>query len=168
VSSLPPWAQKLITDVRAEAATHRTGKTAAEQKQAELLEGIAKALGLKQDEPVDPAKLQQTVAEKDAIVRTQRVELAAWQAAARANANAAGLLDSRSFVEAVSKLDPDAQDFTAQLDAAVTAAITANPLLKAGQAPPRGGGEFPGGPGGDSKPTSLHDAIVAKIATGAT
>lgn len=166
VEELPAWAQKLISDTRTEAAQHRTGKTAAEQKQADLMEGLAKVLGLKQDEPLDPAKLQQTVSEKDAALRARDVELAAWQAADRAGAKAAALLDSRSFVETVSKLDPAADDFTTKLDAAVKAAVDANPLLKAGQAPARGGSEFPGGPGGDSKPTSLQDAIAARMTAG--
>lgn len=166
VEDLPAWAQKIITDTRAEAATHRTGKTAAEQKLTEQMDGIAKALGLKQDEPVDPAKLQQTVSEKDALLRTRDIELAAWQAADRAGAKASALLDSRSFVDAVSKLDPVADDFTTKLDAAVKTAVDANPLLRAGQAPARGGSEFPGGPGGDSKPSSLQDAIAARMTAG--
>lgn len=166
VEDLPTWAQKIITDTRAEAATHRTGKTAAEQKQAELMEGLAKVLGLKQDEPLDPAKLQQTVSEKDAALRTRDIELAAWQAADRAGAKASALLDSRSFVDTVSKLDPAADDFTTKLDAAVKAAVDSNPLLKVGQAPARGGSEFPGGPGGESKPTSLQDAIAARLSGG--
>jgi hypothetical protein len=168
VEDLPAWAQKIITDTRAEAATHRTGKSAAEQKQTELMEGLAKVLGLKQDEPVDPAKLQQTVSEKDALLRTRDIELAAWHAADRGGAKASALLDSRSFVETVSKLDPAADDFTTKLDAAVKTAVDANPLLRAGQAPARGGSEFPGGPGGESKPTSLHEAVAARMAGNGT
>lgn len=101
-----------------------------------------------------------------ATVRTQQIELAAWRSAARQGAKADALLDSRTFVDTVSGLDPAADDFTSKLDTAVKAAVSSNPLLRTGQAPPRGGAEFPGGPGGEARPASLEDAVAAKIANG--
>lgn len=172
VASLPEWAQKLVGDLRKEAGDKRTALTQAEQQQQAILKGVAEALGIKTDEPPDPAKLQATVAEKDtaltaaqAQVRAQSIQLAAMQSALKQGVNAVALLDSRSFVDAVSKLDPAADDFTTQLDTAVKTAVDSSSLLRAGQAPPRGGGEFPGGPGGGpQQPDNLHDAVAARLA----
>lgn len=146
VEELPDWAQKLIRDTRNEAATNRTAKSEAEQRQQELLAGIAQALGLKKDEPPpDPAALQQTLSEREARIasveadsRSKDVELAAWRAASEQGANAVALLDSRSFVAAVGQLDPSADDFQAQLDAAVKKALENNPALRATPVPTPG------------------------------
>lgn len=146
VEELPDWAQKLIRDTRTEAATNRTAKTEAETRQQELLDGIAQALGLKKDDaPPDPNTLQQTLAEREGRIataeidlRAKDVELAAWRSASQQGANAVALLDSRSFVSAIGKLDPTADDFTKQLDAAVKTAIESNPALRATPVPTPG------------------------------
>lgn len=146
IEDLPDWAQKLIRDTRTEAATNRTAKTAAEQKQQEVLDGIAQALGLKKDDaPADPAVLQQSLGEREqrittleADVRTKDVELAAWRSASQQNVNAVALLDSRSFLTEVAKLDPATDDFGTQLDAAVKKAVEANPALRATSVPTPG------------------------------
>lgn len=139
VESLPDPVQKMIRDLRAEAGNNRTAKNAAEQQQQQLLDGIAQALGLKKDEtPPDPQVLQQTLTEREQRIgsleaqsRSKDVEIAAWRSASRQGANAAALLDSRSFVADVSKLDPTADDFTTQLDAAVKKAMDTNSALRA-------------------------------------
>jgi soluble lytic murein transglycosylase-like protein len=138
VEDLPDWAQKQIRDARAEAAENRVGKTAAEQQQQQLLDNMAKALGLKQDDtPPDPAILQRTLSDRETRIgslesdlQARDVELAAWRAASRQGANAVALMDSRSFVTDVGKLDPHADDFSSQLDAAVKAALESNPVLR--------------------------------------
>jgi len=135
VEELPEWAQRIIRETRKEAADNRGAKTAAEQRQQELMGNIAQALGLKTDDtPPDPAVLQQTLGEREgrigalqSEVNAKDVELAAWRAAAKANARAESLLDSRAFVAQIAKLDPAADDFTAQLDEAVKKAVEANP-----------------------------------------
>jgi hypothetical protein len=153
VEELPEWAQKLIRDTRKEAGDHRTAKSAAEQqktaaeaKQQELLDGIAQALGLKKDDaPPDPAVLQRTLSERESRIgtlesdsRTKDVELAAWRSASRQGANALALLDSRSFLADVSRIDPAADDFGAQIDAAVKKALDANAALRANPLPTPG------------------------------
>ncbi len=146
VEDLPEWAQRLIRDTRKEAGDQRTAKTAAEQKQQELLDGIAQALGVKKDDaPPDPAALQQTLSQREARIaaveadsRAKDVELAAWRSASRQGANAVALLDSRSFLAEVGQLDPSANDFTAQLDAAVKKALEGNPVLRATPVPSPG------------------------------
>lgn len=171
VESLPEPVQKMIGDLRKEAAGNRTKATEVETKQQEMLDGIAKALGLKGEEQADPAKLQASIAEKDtaltaaqATIATQTIELAAWRSAGKAGADTSALLDSRSFVDAASKLDPEADDFQTKLDAAIKKAVEDNPKLRAAQAAGRGGSEFPGGPGSETKPNSLFDAVAGKMA----
>lgn len=176
VESLPDGVQKMIRDLRSEAAGNRTKASEVESKQQEMLDGIAKALGLKADEAPDPAKLQASIAEKDkglidrdTTIRTQAIELATWRAASKpaVGADTSSLLDSRSFVETVSKLDPAADDFQTKLDAAIKKAVEDNPKLRATQAAARGGAEFSGGPGGEAKPNTL-EAAVEKHFAGAT
>lgn len=146
VEDLPDWAQKLIRDTRQEAAAQRTGKSQVEQERQAMLDGIAQALGLKKDDaPPDPAKLQELLAQRQASieqlnaqVRERAVEVEAFRAAAKAGADGSRLLDSRSFLAEVGKLDPAAGDFTARLDGAVQAALTANPGLRLVQIPTPG------------------------------
>lgn len=163
VADLPEWAQKIIKDARSEAATHRTGKTQAEQEKATLLDGIAKALGLKKDEAPDPAKLAEQLGTKDSELRQARVELAVHKLAGPAGGDAGGLLDSRSFLAKVADLDPAAKDFDAKVTEAIKATVKDNDKLKAGgQAPPRSGGDFNGStPQGKERPKSLFAAIAA-------
>jgi hypothetical protein len=146
VEELPEWAQKEIRKARQEAGDQRTAKNAAEQDRQAMLDGIAKALGIKPDDaPPDPAALQSTIAESQARIaaleadtRSRDVELAAWRAASKGGANAVALLDSRSFVADLAKLDPGADDFAAQVDVAVKAAVDANPALRANPIPAPG------------------------------
>jgi hypothetical protein len=146
VEDLPDWAQKVIRDTRQEAAAQRTGKSQVEQERQAMLDGIAKALGIKADDaPPDPAKLQEMLAQRQSTIeqletqtRERAVELEAFRAAAKAGADGARLLDSRSFLAEVGKLDPAAEDFTARLDGAVQTALTANPGLRLVQIPTPG------------------------------
>lgn len=146
VEDLPDWAQKTIRELRQESGNARTARQDAEAKQQELLDGIAKALGIKTDDaPPDPAVLQQTLGERENRVSTleqdlqQRdKEIAAWRVAARQGVNAAALLDSRSFMSEISKLDTTGDDFDARLAAAVKTAVENNPALRGTVVPAAG------------------------------
>ncbi|HZF90432.1 hypothetical protein [Streptomyces sp.] len=102
----------------------------------------------------DPAKLaEQAATERDAALaeaRQLRVELAAHQAAHKAGADPARLLDSRTVEKQLAALDPTDPKFAEQLDTVIAAAVEANPLLRAegtAPAPPKGGADFtPGTP----------------------
>ncbi|CAL9296781.1 hypothetical protein [Streptomyces sp. SudanB25_2051] len=102
----------------------------------------------------DPAKLaEQAATERDAALaeaRQLRVELAAHQAAHKAGADPARLLDSRTVEKQLAALDPTDPKFAEQLDTVIAAAVEANPLLRAeatAPAPPKGGADFtPGAP----------------------
>lgn len=117
-----------VKSARAEAGKSRVNAkaTAAEEAKAELAQTIGKALGLVQDEPVDPVKLAEQVSTATAETAQVKTELAVFHAAAAANADAGALLDSRTFMAKVAALDPT--DPTA-LAAAITEAVTANPAL---------------------------------------
>ena len=176
VDELPEWAQRLIRDTRAEAATHRTrakerdDQLAALQQQSQAqLDGIAKALGLKPEE----ATPEQIMAERDAeraradtertAARQAQVELAVFRAAEAAEANGNALLDSRAFVRTLDGLDPAADDFAEKVKGAIDRAVEANPAVfrkaaappappltppaaPAAPAVPKSGGEFTGPP----------------------
>lgn len=168
VEDLPDWAQKILKDTRAEAASHRTKATTAEQAQAATLEKIAVALGLKPDETApDPAQLTEQLTQTQVDARTAKVELAVFRSAAQAGADAESLLDSRSFLTKVAALDPTADGFTASVATAITEAVAANPKLKAVQATGASSVDHSaGGPGEKrtGKTASLEDAIAARMA----
>lgn len=106
----------------------------ADKSKAALVE-LAKQLGIVEDKP-DP----EAVARQLAAAQAERTQLARERAvllaAASAGADAAALLDSRSFLAAIEKIDP--ADTTAVTDA-VKAAVEANARYKttpaAAQAP---------------------------------
>jgi hypothetical protein len=150
VSTLPPAVQKLITDARAEAGKARTTakQQAADEARKELAQQIGKALGLVQDDNPDPAKLTEQLTAQTAAARQSAVQLAVYRAAGKVGANADALLDSVGFANATKDLDPNGADFGTQVEAAITAAVAANPLLKTAPAgPARSGGQFTGAPG---------------------
>lgn len=127
----------------AELKTQQTQQ--AEQEKARTL-ALAKAFGFAPEETPDPAKLaaeleqarQQTAAEiarGQARERELTIELETRRRASRLGADPELLADSRSFMTAVSKLDPASDSFGEDLAAEITRAVTANPSLKGGAAP---------------------------------
>jgi|GEM_PF-959976 len=170
VADLPAWAQKLVTDLRAENAADRTNAkaTAAQEARDALVHELGKALGLVEDDgdgtppSVEDLTGQVTTARDDA--RTARVELAVYKAAPTHSADPTALLDSRAFLAKIADLDPTTADFDTKVADVIKAQVEANPKLKAGgQVPPRSGGEIGGRqetPAGQS-PTELA-ALIRK------
>lgn len=174
VDSLPADVAKVIKDAREEAGKSRTvaKANAAEEARQELLTTISKALGVEGDKPPTPEELTRqltqsqsalTVAQEQAA--SAAIELHVFRTALRLGADAEALLDSRSFCDRIDSIDPSAkpEEFNKSVEAAITEALDANPKLRTGLAPRRGGGDFTGGPGTRQRPTSLHDAIAAKL-----
>lgn len=130
--------------------------TTAQQAQ---MDALAKALGLKQDEPPDPEKLAAQVSEEQARARDAQVQLAVYRRAGNAEANANALLDSAKFLASLKGVDPDDE---AAVDAAIKAAVEANPLLKAATPTP----PFPGGPRppAPTQAGTLGEAITKRVA----
>lgn len=178
ISSLPEWAQKQIRDARAEAAKSRTTakQTAAEEARQEYADRLARALGLTEDEPVDPDELTQQIEHAQAAAWRSGVELQVYRAAGTFGANADALLDSLSFIDSLDDLvdvDPRSPEFATQLEAKVQAALERNPNFRAAsQAQAASATQQPSpntprpdpsqgarGPGAATRPTSLFDAI---------
>jgi hypothetical protein len=151
VASLPEWTQKMIRELRTEAATNRTKATTAEATKAETMDAIAKALGLKGDD--DPAAAAKTAAEERDAARKQAQDatttLAVYRMAAKQGANPESLTDSRSFMRQLEAIDPADAEFAAKVETAIKTAVEANPSLKAPGAPvvapARSGGPVGGG-----------------------
>jgi hypothetical protein len=125
----PKAAQAEIERLRRENGAARTTAKAqaADEARNELAQQIGKALGLVADEPVDPAKLTEQLAAKDAEARQAKVALAVYQAAGN-TADPVALLDSQSFLAKVKGIDPSD---SAAITAAITEAVAANPRLGA-------------------------------------
>ncbi|MET7933485.1 hypothetical protein [Streptomyces sp. NPDC005322] len=164
--------EKELADARKEASKDRAAakQQAADEAVKALTEKLGKALGLvKEDGPPDPAKLAEavaqkdsTIAERDAAIRTKDVELAVWSRADKLSAKAGALLDSRSFLKAISDLDPTAKGFTTALDQAIKDAVKDNPAYAATQSAGKSGPDLNGGTGEGSakaRPTSLSAAV---------
>lgn len=174
VDSLPEPVAKVIRDAREEAGKSRTvaKANAAEEARQELLGTISKALGVEGDKPPSPEELTRQLTEsKSALTVAQEqaasaaIELHVYKTALRLGADADALLDSRSFCDRIDSIDPSAKPeaFNAAIEGAITEALDGNPKLRTGLVPRRGGADFAGGPGTTQRPTSLHDAIAAKL-----
>lgn len=152
VESLPDAAQKMIRDLRAESAERRTKLTAAEQAQQDAIRALAKAAGIEipgdTDAAPDPAQLAQELTTAQQASRQAAVELAVYKTASKHSGDPEALLDSRAFLANVATLDPTAEDFTTSVDAAIKAALDANPKLKAARpGPAASGADHSGGSG---------------------
>lgn len=131
--------EKEIRELRRENASRRTAnKAAREDAEADLVDKLAAALGLKKDtKPTvesltnDIAASETARAKAEAEALTARREVAALRAATAAGANGDALLDSRAFAAKLAEINPDD---TEAVSAAVKAALDANPTLRASQA----------------------------------
>ena len=190
LDEFPPEIRGYIESLRRESGDNRvkaktaeeTAAKAADAAKEEWAERIAKAFGLVTDEPGDQGEQltpEQRVEQVTAQLETERTdhgdalrELAIWKAAHTAGGNPQRLTDSRTFMRQVAGLDPTAEDFGAKVAAAIGAAVEADDYYKA--APPPGqvpavlppvpsGGEFAGGPRGDStQPQTVDDFRAAR------
>lgn len=157
IESLDPGVQKIITDLRKEAGDNRVKAKTATDQQQNILAAIAKAAGIDVpgDQP-DPEKLAQSLTEAQTKAATAARELAIFKSAATAGADPSRLLDSNAFMTSVAGLDPnDGQ----AIQAAINAAVAANPLLKASQAAAASGTEL----GGTGETGQITEAQLAQM-----
>ncbi len=124
----PETAEAEILRLRKENAKDRTDAKAkaAEDARKELAQTIGKALGLVEDEPIDPAALTESLTTAQAEAKQARVELAVHRNATTAGGDPAALLDSTSFLASLAAVDPADN---AAITAAIEAAVAANPRL---------------------------------------
>ncbi|MCF6467396.1 hypothetical protein FAF44_03065 [Nonomuraea sp. MG754425] len=160
-----------------EEAAKQAGPSADEitaQVREEFAQQIGKALGLvadEQDTRLTPeqviekltAEKEQTAKERDEereLRRRERLEAGVLRASGKLGADSEALLDSRTFLRKIRDLDPDTDDFAANLGDLIQLAIEEHPKYKASAlaaTPTRSGGEFAGGPGArpsGSEPTT--------------
>jgi hypothetical protein len=173
-----------LAKVRREAANYRTKlrereqaeatlKAASEQQQAEtnslkeMLAKLAAVLNPDANTPPDPAKLLEQLTAKDELlaqkdadyqreIRNLTVRATLPSVLAKASADPQLTEAVLTASGALSKLDPSADTFTADLESAVAAAMEANPRLKI-DAPVaqsrKSGAEIPGRSGGSDQLT---------------
>ncbi|MDN5687013.1 MAG: hypothetical protein L0G94_10140 [Brachybacterium sp.] len=156
LENLDPATRKELDEARSQAARYRTEKnTAVQQAQQDAkaeadarVQAILKAAGIEtgeQDDPEAAARADREAREQaETDARSARVELAVYRAAADKNADAAALLDSRSFLDRVQDVDPTDADAISE---AIQKAVDANPRLAATQAAARSSADFTGGSG---------------------
>lgn len=132
----PAAAKAEIEKLRRENGSARTNAKAqaAEDAKKELAQTIGKALGLVEDEAIDPAKLTESLTTAQAEAKHAQVALAVYQNAGPAGGDPVALLDSTTFLKSVAGVDPAD---TAAVAAAIKAAVEANPRLGAAPTDPR-------------------------------
>lgn len=141
-NATPEQLRQVITDLRAENARDRTTArdNAAQEARNGLVQELGKALGLVEDgdNTPDADKLTQQLTEQTNAAKQSQLELAVYKAASNPDlgADAAALLDSRSFLETVAELDPTKTD---DITSAIKEAVKDNPRLQneQGQVPPK-------------------------------
>lgn len=131
----PKAAQAEIERLRRENGAARTNAKAqaAEDAKKELAQTIGRALGLVEDEPIDPAKLTESLTAAQQQAKQAQVALAVYQNVGTVG-DPVALLDSTTFLKSVEGIDPSD---TAAVQAAIAAAVAANPRLGAAPADPR-------------------------------
>lgn len=139
-------------------------RTAKERDDARALaDRITKAVK-GDDGDADPDELTRLLSEKDERIRQLDTERAADKAIRTHKGDHETLLDSRSFTDALYKLDPADDDFTAALDALVKDTVASSDRYKAAQTRTRNGsgsGEH-GGTGPQGRPKDLRDAYARR------
>ncbi len=145
----PERLREIIAELRRENAGARVARNAEQEQQTqaaitaavekaktdaqtELAQTIGKALGLvKDEEPVDPAKLTAQWAEKETGYQRQIRDLTVASALSAAlSGTHPGAKDALIGSGKLADLDPTATDFTAQLQARVAEYLEANPYFK--------------------------------------
>lgn len=160
-------ALKVIADLRAENAKNRTTakEQAAEQARTELLEKLADSLGLSiapSEESTSPeetvTKFANEVEQERARAKTAALELAVYRAATNAGVNGDMLLDSRSFADAITGIDPGD---TQAISDAINNVVQSRPELRQVQATsPTRTDHTPGGQD-SAQPINVSDAVAS-------
>lgn len=181
----PVRIKKLVENIRGDVDAEKAKREAAEaqvakvqQDQADFMKKMATLFGVETDEkkPPTPEELAKQLVEEqtrtkasDDRARQTAVELAVYKTAGKHGGDPDALLDSRSFANAIAKLDPSADGFDEAVGKAVKAAVDGNGKLAA-KAPetkpettPAGGAPMNGVPGGKRQLTKAEvDRLTPK------
>jgi hypothetical protein len=175
----PTELKAIIARLQGEAATaggkSRDAARAAAAADAEkaLTTKIAAALGLTPDEKADPVKLTQQVEQLTAanVERDRELSIYRMALAPGMGVDVGRLLDSRSFMRAVSSIDPNGDTAEQDIKTKITEALTSDPTLRARAGGAAGGSlEHSGGAGDQRNPdlSKLHgtDLLAGAYAAG--
>jgi hypothetical protein len=160
LKTLPQDVQDYISSLREEAASKRVDvKSIKEDVKKEVAREFGVALGLVEDPNAKPDAdaLAAQAAQKAQEATAAQRELAVFKAAPE-GVKVQDLLDSRSFLDTISNIDPTDQ---AGLKKAIDDAVAARPSLKIAAGPARSGGDLGGGQEkpGDKAPMGLEGAL---------
>lgn len=103
-------AARLIERLRNESKAEKEARAAAEDKQAAFLKAIAKAAGLAEEDKPDPEALTRQLEDARGAEKQRRTENMVLRLAPALGADPDVLLDSTSFLNALSGLDPEDRD----------------------------------------------------------
>ncbi|MGA5272286.1 hypothetical protein ACPCKL_00525 [Streptomyces cellulosae] len=159
----PAKAARLVENLRTQVDEEKTKRTALETQFSEFMGKFGQLFGGGEEKKLTPEQIAQKAQESDQQARAATVKLAVFQTAGKHGADPEALLDSASFERAINKLDPTADTFAANVEAAIKKAVENNPRLKAQGAPPvpaKGGVDMAGGTSGKRQLTA---AEVAKL-----
>ena len=141
--------------LKADLATERDKRQQLETQFTTLRDGLARALGLGQDEQLTPEQLTEQLtsaqAERDASNARLQVFLAAPD-----GVDVKALLDSRSFTDSLKGVDLSAPDAIAQ---AVGAFVDANPRFRTGSTAPLGARDANAGRTAPNSAVTMDDLI---------
>ena len=135
-----------IKKLRREAAKYRTERNGLEEKLNGLIDGLKGLTGDKSAEQTPEQVIEALTAERDTAAQQLaaiRTESALTRAATEAGADAELLTLVLRGKGALTNLDPNADDFTAQVAVLVDTEVAANPKLKATPAVPQSSGSTP-------------------------
>ncbi|MFD5711332.1 hypothetical protein ACFWHW_13195 [Streptomyces pharetrae] len=161
----PAKAARLVENLRTQVDEEKTKRTALETQFSEFMAKFGQLFGGGEEKKLTPEEIAQKAQESDQQARQATVKLAVFQTASKHGADPEALLDSASFERAISKLDPTADTFAANVEAAIKKAVEANPRLKAQsqqQAPPKGGFDMNNGTAGKRQLTAAEVEKLAK------
>ncbi|MFE7029456.1 hypothetical protein ACFU9Y_04035 [Streptomyces sp. NPDC057621] len=161
----PAKAARLVENLRTQVDEEKTKRTALETQFSEFMGKFGSLFGKGDEKQLTPEQIAQKAQESDQQARAATVKLAVFQTASKHGADAEALLDSASFERAINKLDPAADTFAANVEAAIKKAVESNPRLKAQsqqQAPAKGGFDMNNGSAGKRQLTAAEVEKLAK------
>jgi len=126
----PAKAARLVENLRTQVDEEKTKRTALESQFSDFMGKFGQLFGNGQEKQLTPEQIAQKAQESDQQARTATVQLAVFQTAGKHGADPEALLDSASFAKAIGKLDPSADTFAANVEAAIKKAVEGNARLK--------------------------------------
>ncbi|MFI5979184.1 hypothetical protein [Streptomyces sp. NPDC051452] len=120
----PQKAARLVENLRTQVDEEKTKRTALETQFSDFMGKFGQLFGAGEEKKLTPEQIAQKAQESDQQAREATVKLAVFQTAGKHGGDPEALLDSASFAKAISKLDPTADTFAANVEAAIRSRIS--------------------------------------------